>query len=179
MAFVEVNWDLFEREAERAARLSVDPYFSPYGFFVVFDIDGPMVDSARYKRHVVDTIPPDWDAYFAACPDDKPVEPLALLFRFLAAPCDKSAPLTRVDIWSGRSEEVRAETVDWLRRFRLRPSRLLMRPRNDARTHAELKGEWLAVEKSKPDLVIVDTLEAVHWWRQQGVFVLSAGHAVP
>ena len=147
------------------------------GFFVVFDLDGTLSDDS-HRRHLIEGPfgEKSWMDYYKRCVDDPPIVPVCKLFRRLCERSWTNQP-TKVEIWTGRSEEVREETCVWLHQHELWPERLLMRPREHFGTHAELKGVWLDGAERKPDLVIDDNLKAVEWWREQGVFALAAGTA--
>ncbi len=92
---------------------------------VVFDLDGVLAD-VRHRLHHVAGRPRDWEAFFAAAPDD-PV--LADGRRAVeAVPPDHA-----VVYLTGRPERCRADTQSWLVQHRLPRGELLMRPDWDRR----------------------------------------------
>lgn len=76
----------------------------------------------------------------------------------------------RVEIWSGRSDEVRAETIDWLEAQGI-DSKLLtnMRPARDYQSDTELKRQWLYACDARPDAVYDDRNKVVAMWRAEGI----------
>lgn len=105
----------------------------------------------------------DWRAFFADCADDKPItHTLALL-------ADLRRAGARVEIWSGRSDECRAETEAWLNRFGVATEvPLLMRTAGDHRPDDEVKREFLR-GGGVPDMIFDDRKRVVDMWRAEGV----------
>lgn len=131
--------------------------------FCIFDLDGTLAN-IEHRRHHLDR--KDWDAFFAACVDDLPNEPvIAALQAHLNA-------LHRVEIWSARSEVVRHETVAWLHRVGI-PGGLLvnMRARGDYTPDVALKRSWLHAihPDERPDIVYDDRQGVVDMWREEGI----------
>lgn len=118
---------------------------------------------------------PDWRAFFAACGDDKPNEPVIRTYRALreaGAECW---------IWSGRSDECQSATKDWLAKhcgtrfggWTQAPEAFRMRKAGDYRDDVEVKREWLA-EMEPPEFarltaVFDDRARVVQMWRDAGV----------
>ena len=73
----------------------------------IFDLDGTLADDS-HRAHFIASGTKDWDAYYAACPDDKPIEHTIQLAH------DLHARGYKIVIITGRSETVRRETEDWL-----------------------------------------------------------------
>ncbi|MFD5558548.1 hypothetical protein ACFWIA_32540 [Streptomyces sp. NPDC127068] len=91
----------------------------------VFDLDGTLADTGHRQRFL-ERNPPDWDAFFAAAPDDPPLtEGVALVLR-TAATCE-------VLYLTGRPERCRRDTLDWIAAQGLPAGRLLMRRNGDRR----------------------------------------------
>lgn len=131
--------------------------------FVVFDLDGTLA-LIEHRRHHLDR--KDWRAFFAACEDDLPNLPVIdTLWSHLKAG-------HRVEIWSGRSDEVRTQTVAWLDRHGLFPSLLThMRAAGDYTPDVDLKRSWLHAlhPDDRPDAVYDDRGRVVEMWRGEGV----------
>lgn len=125
---------------------------------------------------------PDWKSFFSACVDDKPNPPV---IRTLQALRKANAEIW---IWSGRSDEVKAQTVEWLskngclgnnpNRFLSAwpfgaPERFRMRRAGDHRLDVVLKREWLSEieppEYSRLTAVFDDRASVVQMWRDAGV----------
>ena len=133
--------------------------------FVVFDLDGTLADNA-HRLHHIRVAPKDYAAFYAACPDDRPCEPVIQTLRahVLAG--------HRVEIWTGRSDYVRAETVAWLEQHGIAPRLLArMRPAVDHQPDTHLKRAWLqdARRVGNPDLAYDDRDGVVAMWREAGV----------
>ena len=135
--------------------------------FIVFDLDDTLADT-RHRQPLREA--GDWDAFYAACPDDGEVDAMCKLFRLL-----QHGPHTRVEIWTGRSDAVRNETEAWLIAHHLWPDDLKMRDDEDYCNWRELKGRWLAEAPRRPDAAVDDNLQTIAWWREQGVFALACG----
>ena len=129
---------------------------------VVFDLDGTLAD-VEHRRHLIEKPNRRWDAFFAACPDDALIDAAALAFRA------HEAAGHRVEVWSGRSDAVRAETEAWLAGHDLAPARLLMRPDRDYTPDDALKEAWLDRADPAPALVYDDRDKVVAMWRRRGV----------
>lgn len=129
--------------------------------FYVFDLDGTLADCSHRLHHLERK---DWRAFFAACPDDKPIKHMIELCSRLTW----SAPCNRVEIWSGRSDEVRLETEAWLRAHGLDGIPLLMRTAGDHRPDDEVKRDFLR-GGGVPDLIFDDRARVVQMWRAEGI----------
>lgn len=115
----------------------------------VVDIDGVLAD-VRHRLHHVRQSPKDWGAFFAAAPDDPPLEEGLETVRRLAE-------AYRVVYLSGRPEHCRADTLRWFREHDVPPGELHLRPRDDRRPARLLKVEKLrALEREAPVAVLVD-----------------------
>lgn len=92
----------------------------------VFDIDGVLAD-VRHRLHHVAARPKDWDAFFAAAPEDPPLpEGLAAV----ATARDAGQVVLYV---TGRPERCRADTLAWLAAHGLPAGELVMRDDADRR----------------------------------------------
>lgn len=129
--------------------------------FVVFDLDGTLA-LTEHREHLVKA--KDWRAFYAACDGDAPCAPLIATANAL------NSAGHRVEIWSGRSAEVRVKTEAWLKPHGILGALpLKMRPEGDHRPDTALKGEWLAGAVRKPDLVFEDRASMVEMWRSHGI----------
>ncbi|MFJ1602655.1 hypothetical protein ACIOHS_04690 [Streptomyces sp. NPDC088253] len=91
----------------------------------VFDLDGTLADSAHRQRFL-ERKPRDWDAFFAAAPQDPPLaEGVALALR--------STEECEVVYLTGRPERCRRDTVEWLAAQGLPEGRVWMRRDDDRR----------------------------------------------
>jgi phosphoglycolate phosphatase-like HAD superfamily hydrolase len=139
----------------------------------IFDLDGTLAD-IRHRRHFVERDRKDWRSFFAACVDDEPIpqaiETLRCLHRGGA----------EIWVWSGRSDEVREETVRWLKRHRIWrclpwfvPEKFRMRKAGDHQPDDKLKSIWLSeIEPTEYDrltAIFDDRKRVVDMWRSAGV----------
>ena len=140
---------------------------------VCLDLDGTLTDT-EHRQHFLTGDKQDWDSFHAACVDDPPNEQVCAIARGLYGG-------RIIEIWTGRPERYRTETLDWLHRNRIRHHKLRMKPDDEPTIHAnELKGRWLAEIRGRGDdvdLAIDDRASCVAWWREQGVTAIDvAGH---
>lgn len=145
----------------------------------IFDLDGTLAN-AEHRLHHIKGKKKDWRAFFAACANDTP---MAETIRTLRALRKGGAEIW---VWTGRSDEVRAETEEWLHKhgifksvplltwepFRA-PETLLMRPEGDHQPDHKLKFGWLAdlepPERNRLTAVFEDRDQVVAMWREAGV----------
>jgi phosphoglycolate phosphatase-like HAD superfamily hydrolase len=91
----------------------------------VFDLDNTLADTAHRQRFL-QRRPRDWDAFFAAAPQDPPIPEGIALARESAQECD-------VVYLTGRPERCRRDTLDWLAAHGLPEGRVYMRRDDDRR----------------------------------------------
>ena len=136
----------------------------------VVDLDGVLAD-VRHRLHHVERRPKDWDAFFAAAADDGVLaEGRAVVDRLLA----EGHELVYV---TGRTEDLRADTVAWLQRHELPVVRLLMRRRDDRRPARLTKLgilRRLTAEGRQVAVVVDDDAAVVRALRAAGYRVLHA-----
>lgn len=137
----------------------------------IFDLDGTLANIDHRVPILRDTELEDgtrWQHFYEACPSDTLIQPVATLFNALSG--------YRTWIWTGRGEEVRGLTCDWLYNKGLYEeynTALRMRATGDHRTDAMIKEEWLLSlsEDDRRDLVCVfdDRDSVVDMWRSHGI----------
>lgn len=93
--------------------------------YAVVDIDGVLAD-VRHRLHHVEQRPKNWGAFFAAADSD-------LLLAEGAAVVKRLAVDHTIVYLTGRPERLRAQTLAWLRRFKLPEGDLIMRQDGDRR----------------------------------------------
>lgn len=138
----------------------------------IFDLDGTLANIEHRLHHIQGRPTKDWRAFFAKCIHDKPIEPLVATLKAL------SRSGAECWIWTGRSDEVKAETVAWLAyhcgwvakgRFSA-PEAFRMRKAGDHRPDHELKFDWLAnlepPERNRLTAVFEDRTRVVEMWRE-------------
>ncbi len=130
---------------------------------IAFDLDGTLAD-ITHRLHFIQKHPKDWRAFFAACEHDKPIQRMCYLANTLLS-------AHRVEIWSGRSEEVRKQTEEWLRTHVGEYDALRMRSAGDYRPDDVVKAEWLDALNplQRPLIAFDDRDRVVQMWRSRGV----------
>src|SRR5580698_5056894 len=141
----------------------------------IFDIDGTLADIS-HRLHFIQQEPKDWRAFFAACPDDVPIEEAVITANMLH---DAGGTIVAI---TGRSDEVRRETKDWLRKY-VSVDGLLMRKAGDHREDSVVKGELLDSLKARYSeariiAVFEDRKQVVDMYRAKGlrVFQVAEGN---
>jgi phosphoglycolate phosphatase-like HAD superfamily hydrolase len=131
----------------------------------VFDLDNTLADTAHRQRYL-ERKPRDWDAFFAAAPQDPPLaEGIALAL--------ESAEECEVMYLTGRPERCRRDTVDWLTTHGLPEGRIWMRRDNDRRPARRTKLEILRrLARTREIRVLVDDDELVCEDAQQAGFTV-------
>jgi len=141
----------------------------------IFDLDGTLA-LIEHRLHFIQGSKKDWRGFFGAVGDDKPNLPV---IRTLQALRKAGAEAW---IWSGRSDECKAQTVEWLKRngcwfdfgFGMpAPERFRMRKAGDRRDDVVVKREWLneiePPEWARLTAVFDDRARVVQMWRDAGV----------
>ncbi|WP_051866366.1 nucleotidase [Streptomyces griseus] len=120
----------------------------------VFDLDNTLADTAHRQRFL-ERKPRDWDAFFAAAPQDPPLpEGIALAV--------ESARECEVVYLTGRPERCRRDTLDWLEAHGLPTGRVYMRRNDDRRPARRTKLEILRrLARTREIRMLVDDDELV------------------
>ncbi len=138
----------------------------------IFDLDGTLA-LIEHRRHFVENRTNRWKEFFAACVNDVPNNPVIDTMNRLR--------VAGADIWifSGRSDEVRAQTVKWLAdkttfmSWELDGPMLTMRMAGDYTPDDVLKKQWLDAMTSQDRARLVAVFEdrdrMVKMWRDNGV----------
>jgi hypothetical protein len=101
----------------------------------IFDLDGTLADSGHRQRFL-ERKPRDWDAFFAAAPDDPPLAKGIEI-------CLQAAEECEVMYLTGRPERCRRDTLAWLAEQGLPEGRVFMRRNDDRRPARTTKLEIL------------------------------------
>lgn len=140
----------------------------------IFDIDGTIA-LIGHRRHFVERErgKQDWKAFYASCVDDVPNEPVIKTLERLRH--------AGAEIWffSGRSGEVRNQTVEWIAAntsfmtHELDGPILTMRQEGDYTPDDILKKQWLddmlVDDRRRLVAVFDDRDRVVQMWRANGV----------
>ncbi len=132
---------------------------------VLFDLDGTIA-LVEHRFHFLEGRKKDWHAYFAACVDDPPNTSIIEVLRSLHH--------RGHEIWivSGRSDEVREQTIAWLRQHDVPYHQLVMRSAGDKRPDDLLKRQWLVngtLPRERVMMVFDDRDKVVAMWRHAGL----------
>jgi hypothetical protein len=137
----------------------------------IFDIDGTLADPTHRLPLLLNGCGPDrWRQFYAACGDDKPIMPTIITMHGLIT--------AGADVWlfSGRSDEVRDKTIQWLQqhvRWTGNPAELVMRRQGDYRADHIVKKEFydrmLLDDRERLIAIFDDRQQVVDMWRRQGI----------
>ncbi|WP_030194403.1 nucleotidase [Streptomyces sp. NRRL S-87] len=139
----------------------------------VFDLDGTLADTA-HRQHFLERRPRDWAGFFAAAPQDPPLERGVALALESAEECE-------VVYLTGRPERCRADTLAWLAEQGLPDGKLWMRGDQDRRPARTTKLEVLRrIARGRTVRMLVDDDELVcDEARRAGFAVVRADWAAP
>ena len=137
---------------------------------LVWDIDGTLAN-CEHRQHHVQNKPKRWDLFNAGMANDSPHGDIIWLFQTLQKQED-----TIMLIASGRGEEHRSITEEWLTEHEIFFRKLYMRPAKDSRRDSIIKTEILdqiRMEFATPFIVFDDRRQVVDMWRENGVRCLQ------
>lgn len=143
----------------------------------IFDIDGTIADIS-HRLHFIQGETKDWDGFYKACVDDKPI------FETIAIARALSLAGHTIVYSTGRSAIVSAETTTWLLKYRLpRVSWLYMRTDSDHREDSVVKSVLLDAILSTYTTATIggvfeDRQQVVDMYRARGlrVFQVAKGN---
>jgi ABC-type sugar transport system ATPase subunit len=137
----------------------------------IVDIDGTLADLS-HRLHFIEQKPPDWDAFYAASPQDSPIESVIETVKLL-----KRAGATIILV-TGRDEICRHATIVWLLHHGVTFDDVYMRQNGDHRQDSIIKGEILdRLTKSWNEHKIIgvfeDRKQVVDMYRKRGLKVFQ------
>lgn len=102
---------------------------------VIFDVDGTLCDISGRKHLVADKSNKAWKEFFARIPEDKPREEVVSKLKEY---WDKG-----YNVWllSGRPEDYKKQTIEWMQKYEIPYTSLIMRRSGDKRPDTEVKKE--------------------------------------
>ena len=134
---------------------------------VIFDIDGTLADVSERIHHVPKKTK-NWNAFFQGMAQDKAIHSIVRLCNLLYVSGIK------IILCSGRSEEHRDETIQWLSEKGVNYHELILRRDGDRRPDSVIKREMLAgLDRSKILFVVEDRSRVVEMWRSEGLVCLQ------
>ena len=131
---------------------------------IIFDLDGTLAD-IEHRQHFVQGKKKRWRDFFAACIADKPHRAVIAVLRALYGKY-------QIYIVSGRSDEVRAPTEEWLKVNDVPHHKLIMRREGDFTPDNVLKIRWVnegLIPKERILCVFDDRDKVVKMWRDNGI----------
>ena len=132
---------------------------------VISDLDGTIA-LVNHRRHLVEGKNKDWRAFYAACVDDTPNEPVVETLRTLQKAGHE------IIIVSARSKEVENETIHWLNTCEIPFDKFYMlREAGDYTSDVELKRRFLMSIEDHSDIFVIfdDRDSVVRMWRDHGL----------
>ena len=141
---------------------------------ILVDLDGTLCDITHRLHFVKDVEKKDWKSFFEAMVDDVPrQEIMDLCHQFIKEGKE-------VIYCSGRPDNYRDLTEDWLAKHKAPHCRLIMRQANDKRPDTLTKQDMLDkyIDKSKVVLVIDDRPSIIRMWESNGLKVKDVGKGV-
>jgi hypothetical protein len=134
---------------------------------IIVDIDGTIAD-CRHRRHFVNDGNKDWKSFYEAMTQDSCIEPIKFLIINTA--------WVRLVYCTGRPEEYRPHTEEWLKNNGFYWSEIYMRKTGDFRPDYIVKEEMLDQMRRDgyyPQLAIDDKQDVVDMWRRNGIITLQ------
>ena len=139
---------------------------------VIVDIDGTLADCS-HRVHFIRGKRKKWKKFFDAASKDRPRIDVVARVRELAK-------RHRIHLVSGRPEQYRRQTLEWLGHYRIPFESLHMRENGDYRSDDIVKQEILDLcfDKANIELVIDDRPRVVRMWQSNGLKVLDVGDGI-
>lgn len=138
----------------------------------IFDLDGTLAN-LDHRLDFVRVKPPNWKAFEAGIPFDTPIFCTSEIYSALSR-----VKTNRIILASGRSENCRADTMQWLEEhhfFWNGVPPLYMRPADDTRADDIVKIEMLEKMRAdgfNPVMVVDDRMSVCRAWHKAGLFVV-------
>jgi len=137
--------------------------------YVIVDVDGTILN-ATDRVHLLTQEKPDWDAFYDACDEDMPIEPVIDLIKNLS---DRY----HIVFCTSRHDKVRDKTRIWIDMYTsLWMSPILMRKTGDIRHDIETKPELLdraGINTKNTAFILEDRNSMVKHWRSLGFTCLQ------
>jgi predicted kinase len=143
---------------------------------IIFDIDGTLADIS-HRLHYIQDGRKDYKGFYEACVDDTLKTSVWKLYdmidgnRWFTESYLNPCPY-HIFICSGRPEDYREQTINWLDRYNIGHEALLMRPSGDFRPDYIIKEEMLRNIQGQGYEVLFtidDRQQVVDMWRRNGI----------
>ena len=133
---------------------------------IIVDLDGTLSDCRSRIKYAVNK---EWKEFYGRLGEDEPNPYVRILVRHLQ---QQMSDKYEIIYLTGRPEEYRRETENWLKKYDLSADLLYMRETDDFRPDADIKLE-IFNSKIKPNfnvkLVLEDRSRVVKMWRSIGL----------
>jgi len=133
---------------------------------IIVDIDGTIAD-IEHRRHWLKSTPKNWKQFYANIENDIPIQPVIAVVKCLWRNTNNN-----IIFCTGRGEEHRVKTTQWLRANVIPPKHLYMRKYNDFRDDGVVKFELLQEIRAagfNPTIAFDDRNRVVDMWRANGI----------
>lgn len=132
---------------------------------ILCDLDGTLADCQHRIHHIIKT-PKDWASFFNDCDKDVPINHVIDLINAI----DRK----KYEVWitSGRSDECKSKTINWLNLNKVDFDYLIMRKSGDHTDDGFLKPSWLTdgtIPRERVAFAIDDRNRVVKAWRDNGI----------
>lgn len=143
----------------------------------IFDIDGTLADNT-HRLHYIQNDPKDWQGFFDAMSEDKPIEEMCFLCNSLAALLSMMVFSQYTIVFcSGRPDSHKQQTLDWINKhIFVGNHQIFMRKAGDHRPDEKVKEELLGQMREyglEPLIVFDDRKRVVEMWRRNGIRCLQ------
>lgn len=138
----------------------------------IFDMDGTFADG-EHRLHHIQKNKKDWNAFFAECDRDAPIENIIAMMKTL------HTGGAEIWVWTGRSAVVSRQTEQWVARHDLHVviGQVKMRAQDDHTNDDVLKIQWLdamyPIDRARLVAVFEDRDRVVAAYRAAGVTCLQ------
>ena len=140
----------------------------PIKKIVICDIDGTIADN-EHRQELLNSYK-DWDKFFLAMKDDKPIMKVIDLIK------QKQIEGKYISFITGRPERYREMTLDWLKEYFKFKFSLYMRKDNDSRSKLISKKELFEnnFKTASVDCCIDNDQELLKMWKEMGLNCVDA-----
>lgn len=139
---------------------------------IIVDIDGTLAN-VDHRRHFVRDGKKQWKRFFDAMDKDTLVQPVNDIINMV-----RGITFSQVLLVSGRGEEYRSVTENWLKEHQVDYNALYMRRAKDYRSDVIVKSEIYDNDIApyyNVWFVIDDRPSVIRMWREKGLFVFAVG----
>lgn len=134
------------------------------GLIFIFDMDGTLTRPGKRLEHIRGK-KKNWKLFYEEMLEDKPNAPIVhVCLTLIRSGCD-------VRIVTGRPEQYREKTVEWLRRVGIEDREIYMRRRGDVRFDYVVKAELIAPIAHRVVVIFEDRQQVVDAYRSLGLTV--------